>query len=198
MTFGRVRSVVVAAVVVASVASCGVSAERGAIRTSDGDVPFNLLAPDPTTTTSTSTTVAEAVTEAVTVYLVGEERLVAVGRRLRRPVDLAELLAAVTSGPTEQEAAEGMRSALPAEESVLGVTLGGGVATVELSSRFSSVPVDDQLLALAQIVYTVTTRPGVGRVSFTLEGAPVEVPRGDGSLTSDSVARDDYAALSPA
>jgi hypothetical protein len=35
----------------------------------------------------------------------------------------------------------------------------------------------------------------VGLVSFTLEGAPVDVPRGDGSVTSGAVSRDDYAEL---
>jgi spore germination protein GerM len=54
---------------------------------------------------------------------------------------------------------------------------------------------DEQLLAVAQLVCTLTARPGVGPVSFTLEGAPVDVPTGDGSLTSGPVSRDDYADL---
>jgi spore germination protein GerM len=55
----------------------------------------------------------------------------------------------------------------------------------------------EQLIALAEIVYTATARPGVGQVSFTLEGEPIEIPRGDGSLTSDAVTRGDYRELAP-
>jgi hypothetical protein len=36
-------------------------------------------------------------------------------------------------------------------------------------------------------------------VSFTLDGAPLPVPTGDGSLSTSAVARDDYAdVLTPA
>ncbi len=42
---------------------------------------------------------------------------------------------------------------------------------------------------------TATARPGVGQVRFTLDGQPVEVPHADGSVGTDAVSRDDYAAL---
>ncbi len=48
-----------------------------------------------------------------------------------------------------------------------------------------------------QLVCTFTARAGIGQVAFTLSGAPVDVPRGDGSLTADPVSRDDYAELLP-
>ena len=48
--------------------------------------------------------------------------------------------------------------------------------------------------ALAQLVFTLTDLPGIQRVSVTVEGERVEVPRGDSTLTSDPLTRGDYAA----
>lgn len=73
--------------------------------------------------------------------------------------------------------------------------LAGGIARVDLRLDISSLGGDDQLLAVAQIVCTLTGRPGVGQVSFTLEGTHVDVPRGDGSLVADPLSRDDYSSL---
>ena len=56
---------------------------------------------------------------------------------------------------------------------------------------------DDQALSVAQMVFTLTARPGIGRVSFTIDGEPVDVPDGSGALTSDPVAREDYDDLAP-
>jgi hypothetical protein len=48
-----------------------------------------------------------------------------------------------------------------------------------------------------QIVLTLTDRPGVGPVVFTLDGQKMRVFRGDASLTEqgESVSRDDYLGL---
>ena len=56
---------------------------------------------------------------------------------------------------------------------------------------------DDQLLALAQLVFTLTARPGIGQVRFTLRGEAIQVPRADGSLVATPVSRDDYSAVAP-
>lgn len=73
----------------------------------------------------------------------------------------------------------------------------GGVAVIDLSEGFTDISGSDQLIAIAQLVYTSTGRPGVGQVTFTLEGEPIEIPRDDGSITSGSVTRDDYRDLAP-
>ena len=51
-----------------------------------------------------------------------------------------------------------------------------GRATVDLADSFVDLSGTDQRIALAELVYTATGRPGVGQVSFTLEGEPTEVP----------------------
>ncbi|MGH9272128.1 MAG: hypothetical protein ACRDZ2_12740, partial [Ilumatobacteraceae bacterium] len=46
-------------------------------------------------------------------------------------------------------------------------------------------------------VLTLTRRPGIGQVQFSLEGEPLAVPGGDGVQTDpgESVSRVDYADL---
>jgi spore germination protein GerM len=75
--------------------------------------------------------------------------------------------------------------------------LNGGTAIVDLSRPFTALSGSDQLLALAQIVFTLTSRPGIGQVQFTLGGAAIDIPRANGSLTPSPVSRDDYGPLSP-
>ncbi len=57
------------------------------------------------------------------------------------------------------------------------------------------MPAADQLKALAQLVCTFTEQRGVGQVQFSVSGSSAEVPRGDGSSTSDPVSRLDYTDL---
>ena len=52
----------------------------------------------------------------------------------------------------------------------------------------------NQLLATAQVVFTVTEVPGVEAVRITADGSPVEVPTDDG-LTAEPVSREDYASV---
>jgi len=66
---------------------------------------------------------------------------------------------------------------------------------VDLTDDFAALAGQDQLLAIAQLALSLTGQAGVGRVAFTLGGDRIEVPRGDGSLTSGSVSRDAYLTL---
>ncbi len=95
------------------------------------------------------------------------------------------------------ETAAGLRSALPDKDTFGRVSLASGTARVDLGRPFTSLSSSDQIVALGQLVYTLTARPGVGLVRFTLLGAPTEVPRADGSLTAARVSRDDYLAIAP-
>lgn len=170
--------------------ACGVNAQDGAERVAADDVPFELLAPstvpEPTTTTTSPDTAP------VELYFVLSEGLVEVTRELRPQVSAARLINELGKGPTDGEASVGITTALPEGSGVDGVTLAGGIATAELGETFLALAPERQRLALAQLVFTLTGRPGVGRVVFTIGGQPTDVPRGDGTLTSDSVSRDSY------
>ena len=81
--------------------------------------------------------------------------------------------------------------------SVSSVDASRGIAEVDLSSSFGDIRSGDQILALGQIVYTLTGQPGIGGVRFTVEGEPVTVPLSDGTLSDDPLSRDDFKALAP-
>lgn len=182
---------VVAAVLVVAVASCGVGDTGSASKIDSDNVPFGLL--DETT----GTTLSPQDGQAATIYLARADLLVPVVRTLSPPIGVGELIDALNRGPTDEETRAGLRSALSQRFTVTFTDLAGGVATVDLDKQFTSLSSTDQVLSLAEVVFTVTGQPGVGRVRFTLDGEQAEIPRANGSLTSRSVSRDDYLPVAP-
>ena len=73
--------------------------------------------------------------------------------------------------------------------------LRGGVVTVDLSSEFTSVPAKEQVLAFAQITYTLTDLPGVGQVVFTVNGTPIQALDHEGATVPGPVTEDTYLPL---
>lgn len=108
---------------------------------------------------------------------------------------LNEVLAALVTGPVDELAESGFRSAIGGPEVVRGVSLSAGVATVDLTTAYTQIPVGDQVFGLGEIVLTLTAQPGVGQVRFTLEGQAIDVPRADNTVVAGPVSRDDYDAL---
>jgi spore germination protein GerM len=184
------RSSIVGLVIVAlTLTACGVPEHHKADKVDAADVPFDLL------DQNRGSTLTDSTGEAVTVYLAKDGLLAAIPRRVGTPVTPERLLRALRRGPTKNEVSVGYRSALPETGTFNSVALDRGTARVDLSGPFTALAGADQTLALAQIVYTLTARPGIGSVRFTLEGATTEVPRGNGSLTVNRVSREDYRAL---
>ncbi len=135
------------------------------------------------------------VTRLTTIYLVRGERLDAVKRAVPDPVTLKRTVQALLSGPTVEDAGRGLRSALPSALLADRVFVRSGVVVLDLSAGLMTIDSQEQSLALAQLVYTVTTTADVTQVRVLVDGQPVEVPRADGSLTDRDVTRADYAAL---
>ena len=185
----RLVAIVVGATLLAS--ACGISNQGTAQRIPDDDVPFGLL-------TDRSNAANPATTgRRVTVYLIGVgERLVPVERRVPPDAPLIAVVRALGGGPTKNELALGISSPLPPRQ-VVSATASRGIAQVDLGASFADLPSQDQSVAIAQLVFTLTAEAGIGRVSFTLDGQPVDVPRGDGALTTDPLVREDFPALAP-
>jgi germination protein M len=122
----------------------------------------------------------------------------------RREVDATEgigtaALTELLAGPTSQETAGDLVSAVPSGTRLLGLDIAGGVATVDLSSEFESGGGSLSMeMRLAQVVYTLTQFPTVKSVRFRLDGEPLEVFSGEGIVLSKPVARKDYEELMPA
>ncbi len=82
-------------------------------------------------------------------------------------------LTALLEGPTPEEAAAGVSSAVPAGTELLGLSIEDGIATVDLSEEFESgAGSTSVLMRLAQVVYTITQFPTVEGVVFLIEGSP--------------------------
>jgi spore germination protein GerM len=197
----RSRPVALAALGVSAVlaggalAGCGVPLDAGPHRLAAGDLPLGLTAA-PTTTTTGAGPPSPRAAAVIQVYLVAHDRLIARSRVVPSPATASEALGLLLDGATVPEAAFGVRSAIPAGTSLLGVhQIRGGRATVDLSTDFAQTGGADQILAIAQVVYTLTSLPDVVGVSFELAGQPVDVPTADGTLVSGPVGSQDFAAL---
>ncbi len=86
------------------------------------------------------------------------------------------MLEALQEGPPAGDLGVGIRSAVPTKvEALINVTEdGSGVATVELPPGFfEQIPQEDQLLAIGQIVLTITEVGGIGQVLFVQNGSPL-------------------------
>lgn len=104
------------------------------------------------------------------------------------------------AGPSGAEAHSGVGSAVTAGTQLLGISLHGHVATVDLTSDFTaggSAP--SERLRLAQLVYTATQFPGVRGVLLHLDGAPVTA-LSDGLVLANPMTRRSmgFADLAPA
>lgn len=186
----RGRAAIAAMAAVALLAACGVGPEERAHSIGETDVPYGLVDTEPagaTTSTPGGTTVA--------LYLVRDDQLVEVERELPRGEGLVDLARMLAAAPSELESAGALTSAVSEPEVFREVEVVRGTAEVDLDASFSELEGSAQALAIAQTVFTLTARPGIGRVLFSLDGAPAEVPRGDGTLTDEALARDDFPDL---
>lgn len=180
--------------VLAIAGGCGISTDAAPRALPRRDVPFDLLAP---AATAPTTTVVVAVSTEVPIYLVGPDQLVVARRLVESPPSLFRALESLLAGPTAEESAAGTRTAISNQTRLLSVRTQSGVATLDLSGDFATIGGRDQVLAVAQLVYTATAAPGVLGVRFSLDGKPVEVPRGDGTLTQEPLNPSDYSAVAP-
>lgn len=175
-------------------AACGIPVDNAARVDDDANVPSGLLEVDTTTTTPPA---AGGVAD-VTVCLVGRDgRLATAVRQVESPVSADIALASLADPPSATERTAGLTSALTADLAVVDTSVEAGVATVELSGAFTEALAADQLVAIAQIVCTLTAQAGIGQVRFEIANTAVNVPRGDGSTTSEPVSRQDYPQLMP-
>jgi spore germination protein GerM len=131
----------------------------------------------------------------IRIFLLRDQRLEPVSRMSRdASQDAIDQLAA---GATRGEAAAGLRSALPPQTLV--VTLDpsrAGLCMISVPAEFSALSGREQLLAVAQMVWTVTERPDVDRVQLLAGDRPIAAPTEDG-LTSAPLTRQDFASIAP-
>ena len=201
----------IASVALILLSSCGVPNTNEFTIIADANIPFELNA----TTTSSSTTTTtlapdlpmpgagtgnippEIINETVELYFITANRVLATKIQIASPATTSQVLAALIAGPPIGDAGLGLRSALS-------TTL---TATIDVSKGIANIDADavllnglspiDQRLAIAQLVLTFTSRPGVGQVVLSIEGSQIAIPRGRGDLAKPGtpVSFEDYSSL---
>lgn len=194
-------------VVFAAVSGCGVPREGDLQPLGADDLPPVLVDTTVVTTTTLPSEGVSAVSgdsvapatvyEPVELYFISANRAVSTTRLLVSPATPTQVLDTLLQGIRGEEASTGLRSALPTRFAAT-VDTRRGVALISASAPFlSDLSPTDQRLAIAQIVLTLTRRPGIGQVSFRVDGTEIAVPRGAGDLTAagGTVTFDDYTVL---
>jgi germination protein M len=156
-------------------------------------------APSAVTTTKPTTSTTGA-TVTVSVYFISGEQIVAEHRVIPKTESVGKAaLQALLKGPSSDETANGVSSAIPSGTAYLGLDIAQGVATVDLSKEYASGGGSTSMaMRLAQVVYTLTQFPTVTGVTFRLDGQTVTVFGGEGIILDHPVGRADYEELTPA
>ncbi len=183
-------------------AGCGIREDDEPHAIADQNLPPDLLDPNP----ASSTTPTESPgSTAVTVYFleqVGDtQRLAPVERPVADASKATERIAALFAPTTEEEAAEGLTSAIPPDTVLLSAVSGTDEdeLVVDVSDDLFTIVGEELAKAFAQIVWTVTEPDGGGyrRVRFLVEGEPTFVLDAEGVEKEGAVSRADYAAVAP-
>ena len=105
------------------------------------------------------------------------------------------LLEAVIAGPTEDESAALLSSALPPDTSVNAVRQVGTVLYIDLSADIADLSGDGLLLAVAQLVHTADRIDGIETVQLTVADERFPWPRSDSSTTTGLLRTYDFPGL---
>lgn len=130
----------------------------------------------------------------VEIHLVAGDRLMRVTREIADSTPLT-LVRSLLQGPVAAENALSIRSAIPPETDVLGITVSGGTATVDLSRDFTLVGGNEEILAVGQIVATVASLADIDGVILSIEGVPRPAPVAEGRLVDRPLMPSDFAEL---
>lgn len=182
-------------------ASCAVPKSGAVDEVSPNDIPFGLNSPEtssPSTTTTlvVQTTVAGTAYEKADLFFVENASLIRVQLEIPSPTNLQGVFVALVTGLPDPDRSKARTLLPPAFAANIDVV--GGVANVNSKSGYlDSIKPNEQRLAIAQIVLTLTSQPGIGQVTFSVGGKPIGVPRGRGDIAGAGipVTFDDYKML---
>lgn len=167
-------------------AACGVSPEGAARPLTESEAPFVVLSPAPDVPQPPGSRSQQ-------LAFVQDSGVVLVTRPALQQSPqsaLSDLLA----GPTPEEQAAGLTTALPARTEA-DVRLDGTVAAVDLEGDVLESGRSDQVLAFGQLVLTLDALPEVTSVQFLQQGRPLGVPGADGAIVDGPLSTVDYQEL---
>jgi hypothetical protein len=174
--------------------ACGVPTGGEPRTIAASDVPFGLAEPSPTASAEPS---AEPVGDPSRLFLVAvDDALVGLARDLEGSTGqerLADLLAQLAAGPTNAERDQQLSTALPPDVRLTVGEVSEGTATIDIGVSAQAPSGVAGRRAVAQIVLTATSLPGIDAVRLTFAGDPVEAPLPSGELRSAPLTAADYA-----
>jgi spore germination protein GerM len=181
--------------------ACSVNSSSEFIEIDQSEIPFDLSAPETTATTTTvpmatQTTVPGTIYELIDLYFIKNNQLLQVQLEIGAPTNPQIVFAALIAGLPDPAQIK-VTTLLPANLTAI-IDVQGGVANVNLQSGIlDSLSPSQQRLAIAQISLTLTSQPGIGQVTFSVNGKSIGVPRGKGDIAAAGipVAFDDYKML---
>lgn len=198
MPLRAVLAGLLAVVLAGLLAGCGINAEP-----SPRALPTQALVPTKSPDPAPTPSPAERV---ITLWFTKEGKLVPTQRTAEEKLDSQGLLDLLVAGPTADEQARGLRTAVVSPvtgKPLVETATSAGVDVVEvpafteavvLSADFTELLSEEQVLALGEVVNTLT----VGSVEAILfvdeDGQQVGVPLPDGRLKVGPVVAADYAA----
>lgn len=171
--------------------ACGDDDPDGADAATTTSAPSTTAAPD---TTTSSVTVG---TTTARVYLLRGEKVAPVGRDVDAATPARGAMEALLAGPGTGSA--DLTSEVPTGTRLLDLAISDGVATVDLSSEFTSGGGSLSMRArVAQVVHTLTQFPTVESVAFRIDGEAVDAIGGEGVVVAPPRTRADVEDLAPA
>ncbi len=179
-----------------ALAGCGVPAGGTPRAIPSSEVPYGLADPSPAPTAPGTAVPLE--TPSQVYFLSAQDVLVGVPREVEGATlrdRLADLLAALETGPSDAERREQLSTLLTPEARLSLTDLTDHVATIDIALPAGAPSGAASRRAVAQLVLTATSLSGVDAVSLTIGGDPVEAPLPTGELTSSMLTASDYAVF---
>ncbi len=130
----------------------------------------------------------------VRVFFFSGEKLTPTVRPLPTGADPAgTAVAELLRGPTDQEKKKGLFTQIPSGTKLLGLTIEGPVAYVNLNSRVGDYGGGTSQIQgiISQVVYTLTDIPGIRKVGFLVDGKARVAIGGEGYVIERPLGRED-------
>jgi hypothetical protein len=134
----------------------------------------------------------------VRIYLIRDGRLQP-AMRATDDTSIRSRLELLAEGPSAAEEADAATTAVAPGDFAAEMAPSSrspGSVTINVPVQFTQIDGDLQLLATAQLVWTVTEPEPRGLVRMTFKGEPIELPTDQG-LTGGPVRRSDFASVRP-
>jgi spore germination protein GerM len=158
------------------------------------------MAPTTTQKPASPTPATPAATRMATLYFVKIEEDGTISRHeVKRSVaasdaPLTDALNALLAGPSEAEIRSGLVSLIPRGTRLLGATVRGSTATINVSDAFmyNRYAVEGFSAQLRQIVYTATAFSSIQDVQFLIEGTQKDYLGGEGVYIGKPLSRNSF------